>query len=41
MKQFKLALIGTGHVAHFHVPALRNAGFEIISCTGNKDSKTA
>ena len=41
MSKFKLALIGTGHIADFHVPALRNAGFEIIGCTGNIDSKTA
>ena len=34
----KLLYAGAGPVSHFHVPALRNAGFEIASCFTRKSS---
>ena len=41
MKKHKIAIIGTGNIANFHVPALRATGFNIVACTGKKNSKTA
>lgn len=35
----KLLYAGAGPVSHFHVPALRNAGFEIVSCFTREGSK--
>lgn len=35
----KLLYAGAGPVSHFHVPTLRNAGFEIISCFTRKGSE--
>ena len=36
-----IAIIGTGHISHFHVPALRAAGFNIVSCCGSPNSRRA
>lgn len=36
----KLAFIGSGNIANFHVPALRAAGLEIVHCASSPNSKT-
>ena len=36
----KLAFIGSGNIANFHVPALRAAGLEIAHCASSPNSKT-
>jgi predicted dehydrogenase len=36
----KLAFIGSGNIADFHVPALRAAGLEISHCASSPNSKT-
>ena len=36
----KLALIGAGDIAKFHIPALRASGLEIIHCASRFNSKT-
>jgi len=36
----KLALIGCGNIANFHVPALRAVGLEIVHCASSLNSKT-
>ena len=41
MKKFKTAIIGTGNIANFQVPALKASGFNITSCVGSKESKAA
>ena len=35
----KLAVIGSGNIARFHVPALREAGFEVNAITASPQSK--
>ena len=34
----RITLIGTGGIAEFHLPALKAAGFEIVSCCGSPNS---
>ncbi|OUV43103.1 MAG: hypothetical protein CBC71_03380 [Rhodobacteraceae bacterium TMED111] len=36
----KIALIGSGQIANFHVPALKAAGLEIVHCASSPHSKT-
>lgn len=35
----KLLYAGAGSISHYHVPALRNAGFEIVSCFTREGSQ--
>lgn len=37
----KISIIGTGKIAQFHLPALKEVGFEVVSCCGSPNSKTA
>lgn len=36
-----VAVIGCGNIAHFHIPAMRDAGFNIFSIAGSLNSKNA
>lgn len=36
----KLAMMGCGNIANFHAPALKKAGFDIISVAGSNNSST-
>jgi hypothetical protein len=40
MNKKKIALLGCGNIANFHIPALVEAGFEIVGVSGRKNSKT-
>jgi len=35
----KLAIIGCGNIASFHVPALRAAGMDVAHCASSLNSK--
>ena len=37
----KISIIGTGKIATFHIPALKEAGFEVFSCCGSPNSPRA
>ena len=39
MKSIKLAVIGCGNIAQFHLPAMSDVGFDIVSIAGSKNSK--
>ena len=39
MKNIRLAVIGCGNIANFHIPAMRDAGFEISAIAGSLNSK--
>jgi predicted dehydrogenase len=39
MKIIKLAVIGCGNIARFHIPAMRDAGFHISAISGSLNSK--
>ena len=39
MTKPKLAILGTGKIAHFHVEAFRKAGFEITHGAASLNSK--
>ena len=41
MKKPRLAILGTGNIAHFHCEAFKKAGFEISVASGSKNSKNA
>lgn len=41
MSKKRLAIIGSGNISHFHVPAMREAGFDIVSCCSRLKSKRA
>ena len=41
MSKKRLAIIGSGNIAQFHVPAMREAGFDIVSCCSSLKSKRA
>ena len=36
----RLAIIGCGNIASFHVPALRAVGMDIVNCASSLNSKT-
>ena len=36
-----LAVIGCGNIARFHIPAMREVGFNIVAIAGSLDSKNA
>lgn len=40
MKKKRLAIIGCGNIANFHVPALKAVGLSISHCASSKDSNT-
>lgn len=40
MPKKKIAIIGCGNIANFHVPALRAAGMECFHCASSPNSKT-
>jgi len=41
MKKYRLAMLGTGDIANFHIEAFKKAGFEINMCASRLDSKRA
>ena len=38
-RRVNLAVIGCGNIAHFHIPAMRDVGFNIVSIAGSLNSK--
>lgn len=40
MSKKKIAIIGCGNIAEFHIPALREAGLECVHCSSSLNSKT-
>ena len=40
MSKKKIAIIGCGNIAEFHIPALREAGLECVHCASSLNSKT-
>ena len=41
MKKYRLAMLGTGDIANFHIEAFKKAGFEINMCASKMNSKRA
>ncbi len=41
MTRKRLAIIGSGNISQFHVPAMKEAGFDIVSCCSSLKSKRA
>lgn len=40
MSKKRIAIIGCGNIANFHIPALREAGLECVHCASSPNSKT-
>jgi ketol-acid reductoisomerase len=41
MTKKRLAIIGSGNIVKFHVPAMRRAGFDVVSCCSSYKSSAA
>ena len=41
MKKYRLAMLGTGNIASFHLEAFKKAGFDISHCASKKNSERA
>jgi len=41
MNKKRLAIIGSGNISDFHVPAMKKVGFQIVCCCSSFKSKKA